>query len=139
MGLQIDIKPGRVILHQTSYIRKLLKKFRMSTAKFSETPTSLEYSSKTEGPSLRTDVPYRQAIGSLLYAAVATRVDIMNAVSRLSTKLSNPTEADWIGGKRVRRYLVGKEHYGIEYRESEQRYIKQFLLVMFAMLPRRGV
>ena len=132
LGLQIDIKPGRVILHQTSYIRKLLKKFGMSTAKSAETPMSLEYSGKTESPSLSADVPYRQAIGSLLYAAVTTRVDIMNAVSRLSTKLSNPTEADWIGVKRVMRYLVGKEHYGIEYRESEQRCIELFCDADFA-------
>ena len=40
-------------------------------------------------------VPYREAIGSLMYASVATRPDITFAVSTLSQFLDNPGEAHW--------------------------------------------
>ena len=40
-------------------------------------------------------VPYREAIGSLMYAAVATRPDIAFAVSHLSQFLDNPGVAHW--------------------------------------------
>ena len=56
-------------------------------------------------------VTYRQAIGSLMWAAVATRLDIAFAVSLLSQFLENPGEVHWNAVKRVLRYLKGtKDH-----------------------------
>ena len=52
-------------------------------------------------------VPYRQAIGSLMWAAVATRLDIAFAVSLLSQFLENPGEMHWNAKKRVFKYLKG--------------------------------
>jgi hypothetical protein len=52
-------------------------------------------------------VPYREAIGSLMYAAVATRPDVSFAVSILSKFLDNPGQAHWEAVKRVFRYLSG--------------------------------
>jgi len=52
-------------------------------------------------------VPYREAIGSLMYAAVSTRPDIAFAVSTLSQFLENPGEAHWEGVKRIFCYLLG--------------------------------
>jgi hypothetical protein len=53
------------------------------------------------------NVPYRQAIGSLMWAAVATRPDIAFAVSLLSQFLENPGEIHWQAAKRVMKYLKG--------------------------------
>lgn len=50
-------------------------------------------------------VPYREAIGSLMYASVATRPDITFAVSTLSQFLKNPGQIHWEAVKRVMRYL----------------------------------
>jgi hypothetical protein len=55
--------------------------------------------SKDDSPKNQADavrmckVPYREAIGSLMYAAIATRPDITFAVSVLSQFLDNPGEA----------------------------------------------
>ncbi len=56
-------------------------------------------------------VPYREAIGSLMYASVATRPNITFAVSTLSQFLDNPGEAHWEAVKRVFRYLAGTKHF----------------------------
>ncbi len=60
-------------------------------------------------------VPYREAIGSLMYASVATRPDIGFAVSTLSRFLDNPGSAHWEAVKRVFRYLSGTRDYELTY------------------------
>ena len=59
--------------------------------------------------------PYHEAIGSLMYAAIATRPDITFAVSALSQFLSNPGEVHWEQVKRVLRYLSGTKHHSLTY------------------------
>ena len=56
-------------------------------------------------------IPYREAIGSLMYAAIATRPDISFAVSTLSQFLENPGESHWEAVKRVFRYLAGTSDF----------------------------
>jgi hypothetical protein len=55
-------------------------------------------------------IPYRQAIGSLMWAAVATRPDIAFAVSLLSQFLENPGGTHWTAVKCVFKYLKGTKH-----------------------------
>jgi hypothetical protein len=40
-------------------------------------------------------VPYRQAVGSLMWAAMATRLDIAFTVSLLSQFMESPGQAHW--------------------------------------------
>ncbi len=47
---------------------------------------------------------YQRAMGSLMYAAIATRPDIMFAVTQLSQFSHAPREAHWTAVKRVFRY-----------------------------------
>ena len=52
-------------------------------------------------------VPYRHAIGSLLYAARGSRPDILSAVNVLSRFMENPGKTHWAGGKQIFCYLLG--------------------------------
>ena len=56
-------------------------------------------------------IPYREAIGSLMWAAVATQPDIAFAVSLLSQFLENLGEIHWKAVKKVMRYLKGMRNY----------------------------
>lgn len=59
------------------------------------------------------DVPYRQAIGKLLYMAVHCRPDISTAIGILSRQCANPQRHHWTAIQRVLRYLKGTSQYGI--------------------------
>jgi hypothetical protein len=56
------------------------------------------------------NVPYCQAVGSLIWAAIATRPDITFAVLLLSQFMENPSEAHWEVIKRVLKYLKGTKN-----------------------------
>jgi len=118
LGFQIIRQGKDTILHQTSYISKILRKFNMQDCTPVESPVSTYSMSDAK---LREEVPFREAIGSLMYAAVTTRIDIMLAVSLVSRKVENPSENDWLAVKRIFRYLKGKEHYGLRYRRTNEK------------------
>jgi hypothetical protein len=63
--------------------------------------------STTEEHAVMRDVPYREAVGSLMYAALGTRPDIAFAITTLSRFASNPGVIHWNATKRVFRYLKG--------------------------------
>jgi hypothetical protein len=61
------------------------------------------------------EIPYREAIGSLLYLATGTRPDLSYTVNALSRKQSDYTFEDWQKVKRVLRYLRGTMNLGLKY------------------------
>ena len=63
-------------------------------------------------------IPYRSAIGSLMYLAVCTRPDIAAAISTLSRFNDNPGWAHWEGVQHVLRYLQGTNGEGLCYRKG---------------------
>ena len=60
-------------------------------------------------------VPYREAIGSLNYCAVATRPDIAFPVSLLAQFMENPGRIHWEAVKRIFRYLLGTKNWKLMY------------------------
>ena len=59
---------------------------------------------------------YQQAVGSLQYSSVGTRLDITYAVGRLSQHLIDPTIRHWNAVLRVFRYLKGTLYYCLVFR-----------------------
>ena len=53
------------------------------------------------------DIPYREAVGSLMYAVVGIRPDITYTVSYLARFMANPGCTHWEAMKWVIRYLKG--------------------------------
>ena len=58
---------------------------------------------------------YREAVGSLMYLANATRPDILYAVNILSRHQINPTTDDWKMVERVFQYPNGTKTLGLKY------------------------
>jgi len=56
-------------------------------------------------------IPYIQAVGSLMYLAVATRPDIAYAVGVLARFSANPGLAHWMAVKHLLKYLKGTLDY----------------------------
>lgn len=117
LGFQIlRGEDGEIKLHQSGYIRKVLVKYGMEEAKIVANPCSSP--SKDESKPIDPETPYREAVGSLMYAAVTTRIDIAFAVNMVARKLANPTEADWTAVKRIMRYLRGTQDLCLTYNRS---------------------
>jgi ATP-binding cassette subfamily B (MDR/TAP) protein 1 len=84
-------------LPQSDYIRRILERFNMHMARFVTTPlpANLQLSRKEcptpglEGDHIKS-VPYAPAVGSLMYAMVATRPDIVHVVGVVSRCMHNP-------------------------------------------------
>lgn len=121
LGFQINRKNNsRIFIHQEAYINKILKKYGMDNARPERSPISIT-SGSSETTALQEEWPFREAVGSLMYATVTTRVDIAHAVNRVSRRVAEPRTCDLQALKRILRYLVEKESYGIEYSKEKNR------------------
>uniref|UniRef100_A0A2N9J4G7 Reverse transcriptase Ty1/copia-type domain-containing protein n=1 Tax=Fagus sylvatica TaxID=28930 RepID=A0A2N9J4G7_FAGSY len=124
LGLQIEHLPDGILIHQSTYIEKVLKHFHMDKAHPLSTPMVVrsldvkkdpfrpqEVGEETLGP----EVPYLSAIGALMYLANCTRPDIAFSVNLLARYSSAPTLRHWNGVKHVLRYLRGTTDMGLFY------------------------
>ena len=111
-----------ISLSQTSFIDAILSRFSMTDAKPYGSPmipgaiySKANSPSNPEEATHMQRTPYRQAIGSLMYAAIATRPDIAFSVSILSRFLNNPGDAHWQAIKRIFRYLKSTRNFELTY------------------------
>jgi hypothetical protein len=94
----------------------ILHRFSLEDSKLASTPTDSHNPLVAALPDeLAIAVPYKEAIGSLLYAALLTRPDIAYAVSAATKHCEHPTNIHWTMVKRIFRYLRGTRDYGILY------------------------
>lgn len=119
MFLGIEIKRDRtartMTLTQEEYINKILTKFGFNDSKQTQTPMVTKKNSDHESEQKTKAIPYREAIGSLLYLTGTTRPDIAFAVGYLSRFQENPTLDNWEKIKRIFRYLNGTQKLGLKY------------------------
>ncbi|XP_062103138.1 secreted RxLR effector protein 161-like [Humulus lupulus] len=66
-------------------------------------------------------VPYPEAIGSVMYIMISTRLDIAYAVSVLSRFMSNLGEEHWKGLKWLLRYLKAIPRHGLRFSKTSSR------------------
>uniref|UniRef100_A0AAV1T564 Polyprotein n=1 Tax=Peronospora matthiolae TaxID=2874970 RepID=A0AAV1T564_9STRA len=64
------------------------------------------------------NVPFRNAVGCLMYLMVGTRPDLAAAVGVLSQFSADPCPTHWQALKRVLRYIQGTKEYVIEYQAT---------------------
>lgn len=114
LGFQIAKREGQILVYQESYITKVLKKFNMIDAKPVTSPMTTSFQFNDESR-IDENVPFRQAIGSLMYASTTTRIDITYAVARASRFSADPTMSAWKLVKNTMRYLQDKKEYGLLY------------------------
>ncbi|WKA03311.1 hypothetical protein VitviT2T_021428 [Vitis vinifera] len=130
LGLQIEHFPNGVLVHQSTYIKKVLKRFYMDKAHPLSSPMVVQSLDVKKDPFrpcekdeelLGPEVPYLSAIGALMYLANCTRPDIAFSVNLLARYSSAPTRRHWNGIKHILRYLRGTTDMGLFYsRESKQ-------------------
>ena len=127
LGMEIRRLPGGDIqLLQETYLGEVLQRFPVDNPRSASTPlppgcklSSLDSPESAADKAKMVVIPYRSAVGSLMYLATCTRPDIAAAVSTLSRYNANPGMAHWEGVQHVLRYLKGTSGEGICYRRGE--------------------
>jgi len=103
MEIERDRVKGRVSLNQKGYLQKFLQKFNIGDdAKTVSVPLaphfklSAKMSPKTvEDQEYMKNVPYANAVGSLMYVMVCTRPDLSQAVNMVSRYIHDPGKGHW--------------------------------------------
>ena len=125
LGIRIDRRAEGIYLTQTSYVDKILNRFRMTDAKIKDVPLSPgDDTKKMTFPPEPVDAdntyPYRELVGCLLYLGVCTRPDISYAIASLARFVANPHEVHWNMLKGLLRYVKGTKDYGLFYGKCSQ-------------------
>jgi hypothetical protein len=111
-------------LDQEQYIKSKLELFGLTNC--NSVPTPMVSTNKLELDSINNNTTtdqqlttaadsqlYMEMVGSLLYAAICTRIDISSAVRILTKYMKNPTKQHIIAAKHSFRYLHGTTSLGL--------------------------
>jgi hypothetical protein len=116
--LGIEIRRNRdsrtISLSQRSYIESIISRYNFDDARPLSMPMDPSIKlSKNDSPRTAADMgkmrnkPYREAVGSLMYASTGTRPDITYAVGQICRFGENPGIAHWEAVRRIFCYLKG--------------------------------
>jgi len=114
-------------LSQQTYIDTILHHFNFDELKPISTPmdpstrftTSQSPSTTTEYTAMQ-NIPYQEAVGSLMYTVLGTRPDILYAVLQVSHFSSNHSQAHWDIVQRIYRYLLRTKNLQLTYGGGEK-------------------
>ena len=128
LGIRItrDCSRRLLFLSQKEYIDRVLERFHMEVGKAISTPLP-PYAKLSHDDCPQTDVetaemsriPYASAVGSLMYAMVATRPDLAHSVGVVSRYMSNPSKQHWDAVRNILRYLRGTSELSLCYGEQD--------------------
>lgn len=97
---------GTYTMSQQRYCEAILNRFKMTDCNPVSTPAEKNLTLLPRNEDDRPlDFLYRQAVGSLVYLATATRPDLSWIVSKLSQHLNKPSQTHVTAAKRVFRYI----------------------------------
>ncbi|RDB21868.1 Retrovirus-related Pol polyprotein from transposon TNT 1-94 [Hypsizygus marmoreus] len=135
LGIKIrrNLKERTIALSQHSYIESIITRYNFNDLKPSAIPmdpnvqlSRAQCPTKLEDIARMRNVPYREAVGSLMYAAMGTRPDIAFATSTAAQFSDNPGWVHWEAVKRIFRYLLGTKDLELVY-GAEQKGLEGFV------------
>nr|GEU62440.1 zinc finger, CCHC-type [Tanacetum cinerariifolium] len=115
IGIKIKRENKGIVITQSHYIEKILKKINHEDCSLVSTPMDPVEKLKPNTCKPVDQLEYSRAIGCLMYAMTSTRPDIAYAVGRLSRFTSNPSRQYWKAITRVFKYLRGTLNYCLSF------------------------
>ncbi|GJU48249.1 zinc finger, CCHC-type containing protein [Tanacetum coccineum] len=115
LGIKIKHENKGIVITQSHYIEKILKKSNREDCSPVSTPIDLVDKLKPNTGKPVDQLEYSRAIGGLMFAMTSTRPNIAYAVGRLSRFTSNPSRQYWKAITRVFKYLRCTMNYGLSY------------------------
>lgn len=103
-------------IDQQTYVLNKMTEFGMQDCKPVDTPSTLVKLQQEGSADASHDITaYRELVGSLMYAAAATRPDIMHSTNICTRFMRAPQKPHLVAAKRVLRYLNGTTNEGLIY------------------------
>jgi len=108
-------------LDQHVYVQTVADRFQVTKTSSTPAATGIKPLSKEDGaktPAEREEmenIPYREAVGALMWAATMTRLDIASAVREVAKFSDNPGRAHWKAVRRILQYIARTKDRGITY------------------------
>ena len=127
LGISIERNRSSSILKlcQSSYLQKVISKFSMENAKPASVPLGGHYKlSADQCPVTEQEkeeminVPYSNAVGSIMYNMICTRPNLAYSISVLSRYMANPRREHWEAIKWLLRYIEYLINHGMIYKRS---------------------
>jgi hypothetical protein len=115
LNIKLIKEDSGITLSQSHYVEKALSQFGFMDSKPSPTPYDSSVILRKNKKIARDQLRYSQIIGSLMYLASVTRLDISFAACKLSRYMSNLGNDHWHTLERVLRYLKGTMSFEIYY------------------------
>jgi hypothetical protein len=115
LGIRIVRNENGLVLNQSHYIEKVLKRFNQFDCKPVCTPFDASMKLYPNTGRAVNQLEYARVIGCLMYAMTCTRPDIAYTVGKMSRYTSNPSHIHWNVVHRILRYLRRTMDYGILY------------------------
>ena len=102
-----------IYLKQNEYIKNILKRYDMSNCNPVSTPEDLTQN-KINGPCENNElhIPYREAVGSIMYCMIFTRSALSNSFSKVSTHINDYNLGEFskmLGKKILIPKILGKK------------------------------
>jgi hypothetical protein len=119
MRITRDRQGNRIILDQQAYIEQILEDLHMEDCKTVSSPGAQDELSLVHSPSTESEIasmktiPYRRAIGLLMYLSNTSRPDITHAVGCVARFIQNPGRKHWQAVLQILRYLSGTKDFGL--------------------------
>ena len=121
LGIHFEQNEDVITMSQSQYLKKILEKFGFENCKLRGTPCETNpdvYNTDTITDEIHPR-KYRQMIGSLVYAVICTRPDLIYVVTKLSQHLSKPTSGDLLMLNHVFRYVKSTVEYHLTFRKGD--------------------
>ncbi|GEM12653.1 gag-Pol polyprotein [Rhodotorula toruloides] len=120
LGIQIHQRSDRsLFLSQCAYLEDVLLRLDPNGCRTAPTPM-VPNQQLVPAPADHVPTPdfcrrYLQAVGSLMYAMLGTRVDLVHVVGVLGRHAARPDNTHWAAVLRALQYIRGTLDYGLEY------------------------
>lgn len=124
LGIAVDRDrdAGILTMSQYEYLKRVLEHYNMwdCMPKYTPLPHAVILN-KTQAPTSDEDIhfmkdkPYKEVLGSIMYAKIATCPDLSFAVASLSRFASNPRKPHWQALMHVLQYVKATLHYKLRY------------------------
>ena len=115
MAIDRDDTAGRTTMHQHAYITDMLRRFNADNVLVAKAPRQPTYKvNPKKGDAtdyVKTEQPFLELVGSLMYLCQCTRPDIAEALGKVCQAMACPTDEDWAAAMQILRYVKAtREH-----------------------------